>query len=247
MHQAISYTRVSTSRQGHSGLGLQAQQIQIDAFAQERAYRIVRKFSDVHTGMGEDSIANRDDLQEAIALARKKRWPIIIADYDRLGRDELTVRELLDDPDLVIISASHGENADRAVIEAAARKAQATGKEISNRTKEKLRALKKAGKRLGNPRYEHAMKKAAEARSSNAHKRRLEIVPVVKDLRMSGMRTAGEIAQGLNARGYRTARGGMWKAENIRRTLKEIDALTTTLESEREQEAYRDNPDWGIF
>lgn len=244
--KAISYSRVSTQKQADDGFGRHLQQVQIETFAKESGYRIQKRFWDVASGMGGDSIATRSDLQKALELARKTGWPIIIADVDRLGRDEASVIDLLtNDPTITIVSASDGKDASAAILKGKAMRAQKQGAHIGKMTKAALKERKRNGKKLGNPKLKEAQKRAAEANRARGEKHILEIAPAVRSLRTSGMTTASEIASGLNGRGYRTPRGGMWKAENIRRTLKEVEKLE--IQSQPGDETHMDNPLWGMF
>ena len=87
MLTAISYTRVSTSKQGQSGLGLEAQQVAIDAFCAQYGYEIAARYSEVETGKGSDALDRRPQLAAALAHAKKVKAQVIVAKLDRLGRD----------------------------------------------------------------------------------------------------------------------------------------------------------------
>src|SRR5258708_38992648 len=87
MPTAICYTRVSTSRQGASGLGLEAQQAAIDVFCEQHGFEIAGRYSEVETGKGHDALDRRPQLAAALAHARKLKAPVIVAKLDRLGRD----------------------------------------------------------------------------------------------------------------------------------------------------------------
>jgi len=87
MPTAVCYTRVSTSKQGQSGLGLEAQQAAIDAFCTLHGYEIAARYSEVETGKGSDALERRPQLAAALAHARKAKAPVIVAKLDRLGRD----------------------------------------------------------------------------------------------------------------------------------------------------------------
>src|SRR5688572_14553419 len=87
MQPAIAYVRVSTDKQGRSGLGLQAQQEAISAFLQREGYQLIESFTEVETGKGADAIERRPQLAAALRAARKHRAPVVVAKLDRLSRD----------------------------------------------------------------------------------------------------------------------------------------------------------------
>jgi DNA invertase Pin-like site-specific DNA recombinase len=84
---AIAYTRVSTKKQGRSGLGLEAQQEALTRFAEAEGYRLLETFTEVETGKGSDALDRRPMLSAALKLAGKHKAPIIVAKLDRLSRD----------------------------------------------------------------------------------------------------------------------------------------------------------------
>src|SRR5258705_11777440 len=86
MKTAIAYTRVSTARQGKSGLGLEAQQAALARFAEAEGYRLIETFQEVETGKGADALERRPQLAAALAAAKKLKAPIIVAKLDRLSR-----------------------------------------------------------------------------------------------------------------------------------------------------------------
>src|SRR5688500_14605625 len=87
MHPAIAYVRVSTDKQGRSGLGLQAQQEAISAFLHREGYQLTESFTEVETGKGADALDRRPQLAAALRAARKHRAPVVVAKLDRLSRD----------------------------------------------------------------------------------------------------------------------------------------------------------------
>ncbi len=84
---AIAYIRVSTARQGKSGLGLEAQQAALARFAEAEGYNLIQTFKEVETGKGADALDRRPQLAAALKAARKLKSPIIVAKLDRLSRD----------------------------------------------------------------------------------------------------------------------------------------------------------------
>jgi DNA invertase Pin-like site-specific DNA recombinase len=87
MRPLIAYVRVSTSKQGKSGLGIEAQQEALSRFADAEGYDLLRMFAEVETGKGSDALERRPQLAAALAEARRKRCSIGVAKLDRLSRD----------------------------------------------------------------------------------------------------------------------------------------------------------------
>ena len=83
----VGYIRVSTSQQGRSGLGIEAQREALARFAQAEGFTLVREFVEVETGKGSDALDRRPQLTAALAEARKQRCPVVVAKLDRLSRD----------------------------------------------------------------------------------------------------------------------------------------------------------------
>src|SRR5262245_16583558 len=87
MPTAVSYIRVSTSKQAQSGLGLEAQEAAIAAFCTQHGIDIAGSYSEIETGKGHDALDRRPQLAAALAHARKLKAPVVVAKLDRLGRD----------------------------------------------------------------------------------------------------------------------------------------------------------------
>jgi DNA invertase Pin-like site-specific DNA recombinase len=218
MRRAIAYTRVSTPKQGESGFGHDAQRAQIDGFAGQRGFKIIKTFVETASAMGPDSIATRPELNAAIKEARRRRFKIIVAGVDRVSRDVRSFLELLDRHDGMFIVADMGEGAAREILMGEVERGQREGEMISERTKEGLANAKRRGKKLGNQtNLEEAQKKGAATNARIAATRAEEFGVVLDEVIASGAGTAREIASALNARGHRTARGQPWTKENVHR------------------------------
>ena len=87
MKQAIAYIRVSTEGQRESGFGMDAQGAQIEAFAQQTGYNVKKTICESASARGEGNASERNGLQEAISIARRNKWPIIVASLDQLARE----------------------------------------------------------------------------------------------------------------------------------------------------------------
>ena len=87
MQQAVAYYRVSTARQGRSGLGIEAQRAAVQRFAEAEGFQLTAEFVEVETGKGADALDRRPQLAAALAAGRTSRCPVIVAKLDRLSRD----------------------------------------------------------------------------------------------------------------------------------------------------------------
>lgn len=219
MEQAIAYLRVSTERQGRSGLGLEAQREMINAFANREGMGIVREFVEVETGKGADALDRRPELAAALALARKEKCPVIVAKLDRLSRDVHFISGLMTQR-IPFIVAELGADADSFMLHLYAALAEKERKLISERTKAALAAKKAQGVKLGNrTNLAEARAKAVASTKASADAFALNVLPVIEQVKAQGVTSYNGIAQALNVRGVRTARGGTWQAATVRKII----------------------------
>lgn len=216
----VAYERVSTARQGASGLGLEAQRNAIDTFAAARGAEILARFTEVESG----KIANRPELTAAIQLARLTGATLVIAKLDRLSRNAAFLLTLRDSG--VGFLAVDMPEANDLTVGIMALVAQAEREAISRRTKEALAVAKARGAKLGNPNGAAALRRAGKggaalraAVSANADRFAVELEPVLQDIQKAGHVTLRAIAADLNRRGMRTRRGGAWQVSNVRNLL----------------------------
>ncbi|PJN93980.1 resolvase, partial [Amaricoccus sp. HAR-UPW-R2A-40] len=141
----IGYERVSTARQGASGLGLAAQRQAIDGFAVARNSTLLARFTEVESGRNPD----RPELAKALHLARVTRATLVIAKLDRLSRNAAFLLTLRDSG--VRFAAVDLPEANDLTVGIMALVVQAEGEAISKRTKEALAVARGRGVRLGNP------------------------------------------------------------------------------------------------
>src|SRR5215216_6215940 len=151
MNFAIAYYRVSTQRQGRSGLGLEAQRTAVARFAEAEDITIAGEFTEVETGKGADALDRRPQLAAALVTARKERCPVLVAKLDRLSRDVAFIAGLIAQR-VPFIVAELGADADPFMLHLYAALAEKERRLISERTKAALAARKSQGARLGNPR-----------------------------------------------------------------------------------------------
>ena len=220
----VAYERVSTARQGASGLGLEAQRNTIDAFAAARAAEILARFTEVESG----KTANRPELTAAIQLARLTGATLVIAKLDRLSRNAAFLLTLRDSG--VRFLAVDMPEANDLTVGIMALVAQAEREAISRRTKEALAVAKARGVKLGNPNGAAALRRAGkgavalrQAVSANARLHATDLAPVVADIRAEGHLTLRAIGRQLGQRGMLTRQGGQWHVSNVRNLLGRVD------------------------
>jgi DNA invertase Pin-like site-specific DNA recombinase len=220
--QLIGYVRVSTSKQGKSGLGIEAQQEALNRFAAAEGFEIVRVFVEVETGKGSDALERRPQLAAALAEARRKRCSIGVAKLDRLSRDVHFISGLMAHR-VPFVVAELGADVDPFILHLFAALAEKERSLISTRTKAALEAAKARGVKLGNPQLDKARgaahAAAAVANGAAAERHASSVLPMIREVRKAGAQTLREIAEALNARGIQTARGGQWYATTVRNVL----------------------------
>jgi DNA invertase Pin-like site-specific DNA recombinase len=214
----VSYLRVSTDRQGRSGLGLEAQRKAVEDFLNGGRWKLVAEFIEVESGKRDD----RPKLADALALCRLHNATLVIAKLDRLSRDAHFLLGLQKAG--VSFLAADMPEANEMVVGIMAVVAQAERKMISQRTKAALAAAKARGKRLGNPsnlRNQDAGRIRGRARRTHiAFARAADLRPIIADVQASGASSLRAIAAVLNHRGIPAARGGAWSAVQVGRVLK---------------------------
>lgn len=214
MKQYVTYTRVSTKEQGRSGLGLEAQERDIELFLEnysEEPWEVIGRFTDVQSG-GDDS---RPELDAALEMARRTGAELLVAKLDRLSRRVSYIATLMEDPKLRLRVAQM-PYADKFQLHIYAALAEQERDFISKRTKEALRAAKARGVKLGGLR-DKTMKRN-EALIAKADREAEKVLKVIKPLRDAGQ-TLTAIAETLEGMGVKTSRGGRWTAKQVSRTL----------------------------
>lgn len=215
----ISYLRVSTDRQGRSGLGLEAQREAISRFAAAEGLEILAELVEVETGKGSDALERRPVLREALATARKARAAVCVAKLDRLSRDVSFISGLMAQR-VPFIVAELGADADPFMLHIYAALAEKERALISERTKLALAAKKAQGALLGNrTNLAEARAKASAARMSEANAFAANILPIVREAQANGHISLRAIAAELTRRQVRTAKGGAWNARAVRDVL----------------------------
>ena len=220
----IAYQRVSTARQGASGLGLEAQARAIDEYRASKGATVFATFTEVESGRRSD----RPELAKALHLAKVTGATLVIAKLDRLSRNAAFLLTLRDSG--VRFIAADMPEANDLTVGIMALVAQQEREAISKRTKEALAAAKRRGVRLGNPNGAAALQRSANGNSAsvdvikaNADQRATDLAPVIAALRSEGLTSLGSLAQALNERGMLTPRGGRWHRSSVRNLLGRLE------------------------
>jgi len=210
---AIAYVRVSTSRQGQSGLGAAAQREAIEQFCRMHGYDLAATFEEVETGKGADALDRRPQLEAALNAARKvKAAPVIVAKLDRLSRDVAFISGLMSKK-VPFIVAELGPNVESFMLHVYAAVAEKERELISQRTKAALRAAKARGQQLGGLRPNGIeMREAAIERAKS-------LKPILDKLAGKSDR---EIARILNEREVKTPNGAPWSGVTVRRVRERL-------------------------
>ena len=222
----VAYERVSTARQGASGLGLEAQRKVIEDFAASRGAEVLARFTEVESGRK----ADRPELLKALHLAKVTGATLVIAKLDRLSRNAAFLLALRDSG--VRFVAVDMPEANDLTVGIMALVAQAEREAISRRTKEALAVAKARGVRLGNPNGAASLRRAGKGGaalravvSANAAAFAADLAPVLADIRAAGHNSLRAIAAELTARGIRTRRGGKWNVGNVGRLVSRLERV----------------------
>ena len=207
MKTAVAYTRVSTGRQGRSGLGLEAQQVSLARFAEAEGYSLVETFQEVETGKGAVALDRRPQLAAALKMAKKHKAPIIVAKLDRLSRDVHFISGLMTHRTPFIV-VELGADADPFMLHVYAALAEKERRLISQRTRDALAAKKAQGVKLG------GLNARGIANRAEALERAEQLRPMFDEL--AGLSQA-KMACELNARCIPAPAGGQWHAATVRR------------------------------
>jgi len=224
--QYVVYYRVSDVKQGHSGLGLEAQRTMFARLLVGRPGTKIGEYTEVETGKRLKKCLRRPQLQKAIAHARKTRATLVIAKLDRLARNVAFISALMESQ-LPIICCDMPE-ADQFTLHILAALAEREGRMISDRTTAALDVLKSRGVKLGSHREGHWDGKKrgfrqATAAAQNISREEMKkcyepLVPWIKYMRESGL-TLQQIVDQLNATESKTRTGKPWNESTLRRVI----------------------------
>ncbi len=214
----ISYLRVSTDKQGVSGLGLEAQREAVARHVLGSGGVITAEFLEIESGKRND----RPEIATALAACRAQRATLIIAKLDRLARNVAFISHLMESG--VDFIAADMPMANRLTVHILAAVAEHEREMISQRTKAALAAAKARGVKLGNPQLKAGNRSSAIAaglvHARNARRKARDIYPYIEAARKAGCTTLTQIASALEARGVRTPGGrSNWGAEQVSRVV----------------------------
>lgn len=218
----VAYYRVSTDRQGMSGLGIEAQREAVERFLNGGKWSVIGEFTEIESGTRR-RLRNRPMLDAAMRLAKKEKATLVVAKLDRLARDVQFISTLLNNQ-VKFICADMPE-ADKTFLQMMSVFAEYEARRISERTKDALHALKRRGKKLGSPAPKIGSAVATELRVAEADAYADRVGPIVRDIiKKTGASTLREIAQALTARGVKTPRGNdEWHASQVANLLKRVN------------------------
>ena len=217
--RAVVYLRVSTAKQGASGLGIEAQRAAVARFAEAEGFEIIAEHIETESGKGSDAIDRRPVLAAALAEARKAKVPVLVAKLDRLSRDVFFISGLMAQR-VPFIVAELGLDADPFMLHLFAALSEKERALISARTKDALRAAKARGVKLGSPAIEKARASSIATNQANADAHAARVLPVIEAIQKTGATSLRAIAAELTARKVPTARGGIWTAVQVSNIMK---------------------------
>ncbi len=210
----VAYFRVSTDKQGASGLGLEAQRAAVLDFINGGAANLIAEYTETESGKRND----RPQLAEALTVCKKHKARLVIAKLDRLARNVAFISNLMESGvDFVAVDMP---DANRLTVHILAAVAEHEREMISQRTKAALQAAKARGVKLGSPNPLKGSRLGADAQKAKADKFAANILPIIEQIQVTGITTLPKIAAALNARGVKTARGGEWYPMTVRNILK---------------------------
>lgn len=224
----ISYLRVSTDKQGRSGLGLEAQRQAVNQYLNGGDWQLIKEYVEVESGKRSD----RPKLREALEHAEVIGATLVFAKIDRLTRNTKLLLELIESGAEVVFcdlpNLPAGPSG-KFILTQMAAVAELEAGLISQRTKAALAEAKRRGVKLGNPRGAEPLQgigndAAVAVVKANADQRAAKTLRQVEAIRAEGVTSVRGIAEELNRRHIRTPRGGQWHATSVQRLLHRLNA-----------------------
>jgi len=220
----VLYFRVSTQRQGKSGLGLDAQREQCHQFLNGGQWEVIGEFVEVESGRRND----RPQLEKALKLARVHNARLVVAKIDRLSRSVAFISKLMESG--VQFVAADMPEMNPLTVHILSAMAEHERKLISVRVKDALKQAKLRGVKLGSPKCyltdedrKKGSKIGAEVRTKNAVAKALDIMEIVEDINLSGITSLKGLARELTKRGVPTPRGkDNWYPATVKRLYERV-------------------------
>ena len=213
----VAYFRVSTDRQGKSGLGLEAQREAVMNYLDGGRWTLIGEFTEVESGKRND----RPELVKALAACKRQKAKLVIAKLDRLGRNLAFIATLMESG--VEFVAVDNPHVNELTVHFLAAVAQHEQEMISERTKAALLAAKRRGRRLGNPNLPEAARRGVAALKANAKRFAANVRPIIDEIIAAGAKSHNAIAAKLNERNVPTARGGVWTHVQVGAILRRFE------------------------
>ncbi|MGZ8213042.1 MAG: recombinase family protein [Methylosarcina sp.] len=211
----ISYYRVSTQKQGQSGLGLEAQQSAVMSYLNGGQWELVDSFTEIETGKGANALERRPQLRAALEMCKKMKATLVIAKLDRLARNVHFVSGLIESG--VEFVAADMPHANKTMIQIHAVMSEHERDQISARTKAALAAAKARGVVLGTAGAAN-LKPNIEQRQQAAGEFAGKLKGVIEGMMARGMSQRAMCAE-LNQLGIKTAKGGSWSLVQLQRVM----------------------------
>ena len=226
MHQPqtfVAYFRVSTQRQGASGLGSEAQRLAVSRYLAERSQTALGEFVETETGKGANALEKRPQLRSALELCKKTGATLLIAKLDRLARNVHFISGLIETG--VDFIAADMPQANKVMLQMHAVMSEWERDQISERTRAALAAAKARGVVLGATGKDNLRQHSVERRqAANAFAVRLS--GLVEGFKARGFTQRQMVAE-LNAVGVKAPRGGEWRLGQVQRLLGQLDSIRT--------------------
>lgn len=215
MKKVVFYLRVSTVKQGADGNGIQHQMTVVNRYAEAKGAEIVGQFIEVESGGKTDS--ERPQLAAALEKCKKENAVLVCSKIDRLSRNaEFLLRLMNSRVEFVCCDIP---NCDRFTISLFAILAEKEKNMISERTKNALKMVKARGIKLGNPNPELSVIKMNEGARKGRIDFKKVIIPIINEIKSTGIKTLQGVADCLNRRGISTRNGKQWYPTQIRNLL----------------------------
>jgi DNA invertase Pin-like site-specific DNA recombinase len=214
----IAYHRVSTQKQGASGLGLEAQKATVLGYLNGGHWQLIEEFIEIETGKGADALDRRPQLKLAMAACKKAGATLVFAKLDRLARNVHFISGLIESG--IEFVAADMPQANKVMFHMHAAMAEWERDQISARTKAALAAAKARGVVLGATGPTN-LKRCLEARKAAANAKAAPLANVMREMQARKLSLRGMAAE-LNALGVTASNGGQWSAVQVQRAISRL-------------------------